>query len=79
MPIEGSKLPPLVNNSVHKELEKFKFPDFMGATDKLVAEAWLKNMEMCFTHCYYTSNMKVCMEVLQLKGSALLWWKKLLP
>jgi hypothetical protein len=23
--------------------------------------------------------MKVCMEVFQLKGSALLWWKTLLP
>jgi hypothetical protein len=27
----------------------------------------------------YTSNMKVCMEVFQLKGSPLLWWKMLLP
>jgi hypothetical protein len=27
----------------------------------------------------YTSNMKVYMAVFQLKGSALLWWKMLLP
>jgi hypothetical protein len=26
-----------------------------------------------------TSSMKVCMVVFQLKGSALLWWKMLLP
>jgi hypothetical protein len=26
-----------------------------------------------------TSNMKVCLAVFQLKGSALLWWKTLLP
>jgi hypothetical protein len=34
---------------------------------------------MCFTLHDYTSNMKLCMEVFQLKGSALLWWKTLLP
>jgi hypothetical protein len=34
---------------------------------------------MCFALCNYTANMKVRMEVFQLKGSALLWWKTLLP
>jgi hypothetical protein len=47
--------------------------------DRLSAESWLDNMEMCFALHYYTSNMKVCMVVFQLKGSALLWWKTLLP
>jgi hypothetical protein len=42
-------------------------------------EAWLENMVMCFSLHDYTSNMKVCMVVFQLKGSALLWWKTLLP
>jgi hypothetical protein len=42
-------------------------------------EAWLENMVMCFSLRDYTSNMKVCMVVFQLKGSALLWWKMLLP
>jgi hypothetical protein len=36
-------------------------------------------MAMCFALHDYTSNMKVRMEVFQLKGSALLWWKTLLP
>jgi hypothetical protein len=36
-------------------------------------------MAMCFALRDYTSNMKVCMAVFQLKGSALLWWKTLLP
>jgi hypothetical protein len=36
-------------------------------------------MAMCFALRDYTSNMKVCMVVFQLKGSALLWWKMLLP
>jgi hypothetical protein len=36
-------------------------------------------MAMCFALRDYTSNMKVLMEVFQLKGSTLLWWKTLLP
>jgi hypothetical protein len=39
----------------------------------------LENILMCFTLHKYTSNMKVCREVFQMKGSALLWWKTLLP
>jgi len=65
--------------SVHHELEKVKFPEFIGALDGAVTESWLENMEMWFSLHDYTSNMKVCMVVLQLKGNALLWWKTLLP
>jgi hypothetical protein len=61
------------------ELEKVKFPEFFGALDGAAAEAWLENMAMCFALRDYTSNMKVCMAVFQLKGSTLLWWKMLLP
>ena len=35
------------------------------------------NMVMYFTLRDYTSNLKVTMDVFQLKGSALLWWKTL--
>jgi hypothetical protein len=51
----------------------------MGATEDSSIEAWLEKMEMCFALCDYTSHMKVHMVVFQLKGSALLWWKTLLP
>jgi hypothetical protein len=64
--------------SIHRELEKVKFPEFFGAPDGAATKAWLENMEMCFTLRDYTSNMKVCMVVFQLKGSTLLWWKTLL-
>jgi hypothetical protein len=47
--------------------------------DGLAAKSWLENMEMCFALHDYTSNMKVCMVVFHLKGSALIWWKTLLP
>jgi hypothetical protein len=79
VPNEGSQRTPTGSSSIHKELEKVKFPEFMGATDGSVVEAWLENMVMCFTLCDYTSNMKFHMVVFQLKGSALLWWKTLLP
>jgi hypothetical protein len=58
---------------------KVKFPKFFGVPDDAAADAWLDNMVMCFTLRNYTSNMKVCMVVFQLKGSTLLWWKTLLP
>jgi hypothetical protein len=69
----------VVTGSIHHELEKVKFPKFFGAPDGAAAEAWLENMAMCFALRDYTSNMKVCMAVFQLKGSALLSWKTLLP
>jgi hypothetical protein len=79
---EPTEVPPhalVGTGSIHHELEKVKFPEFFGALDGTAAEAWLENMAMCFTLRNYTSNMKVCMVVFQLKGSALLWWKTLLP
>jgi hypothetical protein len=68
-----------VTGSIHRELKKINFPEFFGAPDGTAAEAWLENMVMCFALCDYTSNMKVHMVFFQLKGSALLWWKMLLP
>jgi hypothetical protein len=63
---------------IHHELEKVKFPEFFGAPEDVVVEAWLENMAMCFALREYTSNMNVRMEVFQLKGSALLWSKTLM-
>jgi hypothetical protein len=79
VPNEGSQHAPAGSGSIHRELEKVKFPKFMGAMDDSIIEAWLENMAMCFTLRDYTSNMKVHMMVFQLKGSTLLWWKMLLP
>jgi hypothetical protein len=78
-PAEVPQRAPAVTGSIHRELEKVKFPEFFGAPDGAAIEAWLENMEMCFALRDYTSNMKVCMAIFQLKGSALLWWKRLLP
>ena len=55
------------------------FLEFFGAPDEIVAKAWLENIQMFFSLRDYTSNMKVCMAVFQLKWSDLLWWKTLLP
>jgi hypothetical protein len=78
-PAEVPPCAPVGTGSIHSELEKVKFPEFFGAPDGAVTEAWLENMVMCFALRDYTSNMKVRMVVFQLKGSALLWWKTLLP
>jgi hypothetical protein len=79
---EPAEVPPhalISTSSIHRELEKVKFPEFFGAPDNAAVEAWLENMAMCFTLQNYSSNMKVLMEVFQLKWSTLLWWKTLLP
>jgi hypothetical protein len=78
-PTEVPLCAPFDTGSIHHELEKVKFPKFFGAPDEATTKAWLENMAMCFALCDYTSNMKVRMAVFQLKGSALLWWKTLLP
>jgi hypothetical protein len=78
VPNGGSQCFPAGSSSIQRELEKVKFPDFIGATDGSATEAWLENIVMFFTLCDYTSNMKFCMVVFQLKGSDLLWWKMLL-
>ena len=70
---------PVDTGSIHRELKKVKFLEFFGAPDSAAAEVWLENMAMFFALHNYTSNMKVCMEVFQLKGSTLLRWKMLLP
>jgi hypothetical protein len=79
IPNEGLKHPPVASGSVHREPEKVKIPKFWGSKDGLAVKACLDNMAMCFALHYYTSNMKVRMVIFQLKGSALLWWKTLLP
>jgi hypothetical protein len=78
-PPEGPPCSLAGTGSIHRKLEKVKFPKLFGAPDDAAVEAWLENMSMLFSLCDYTSNMKVCMEVFQLKWSALLWWKTLLP
>jgi hypothetical protein len=78
-PAEVPSRAPAVTGSIHCELEKVKFPKFIGASNGAAAEVWLENMAMFFALRDYTSNMKVRMAVFQMKGSALLWWKTLLP
>jgi hypothetical protein len=51
VPNEGLQHPHVVNGSVYRELEKVNFPKFFPSTNGLVIEAWLENMEMCFTLC----------------------------
>jgi hypothetical protein len=67
-PTEVPPCAPVGTGSIHRELEKVKFLEFFGAPDDVAAEAWLENMARCFALHDYTSNMKVCMAVFQLKG-----------
>jgi hypothetical protein len=40
LPNEGSQHTQDGSSSMHKELEKVKFPEFMGSIDGLVAKEW---------------------------------------
>jgi hypothetical protein len=48
-PAEVPPHTPTVIGSIHRELEKVKFPEFLGAPDGEAIEAWLEKMAMCFT------------------------------
>jgi hypothetical protein len=78
IPTEGPQCAPASSGSIQRELKKVKFHEFMGAMNGAYTKEWLQKMAMCFTLSDFTSNMKVCMEIFQLKGSTLLWWKTLL-
>jgi hypothetical protein len=78
-PPEGPPRAPISTGNIHHELEKVKFLEFFGAPEGVAIEAWLESMAMFFSLHDYTSNMKVCTAVFQLKGSDLLWWKMFLP
>jgi hypothetical protein len=54
VPNEGSQCAPSGSGSIQRELEKVKFPEFMGATDGLAIEAWLENVVMCTSHFMIT-------------------------
>jgi hypothetical protein len=45
-PPEGPPRAPVGTGSIHRELEKVKFPEFFGAPDDAATEAWLENMAM---------------------------------
>jgi hypothetical protein len=77
-PLEGPPHARGSTSSVHHEIEKVKFVKLFGAPYGIATEAWLENMEMCFSLRNYTSNMMLYMAVFKLKGSVLLWWKMLL-
>jgi hypothetical protein len=78
-PLEDPPRAPTSTASIHRELEKVKFPKFFGASDDATTKAWLENMVMLFSLWDYISNLKVHMVVFQLKGMTVLWLKTLLP
>jgi hypothetical protein len=45
-PPDDPQRAPVATCSLHTELDKVKFHEFLGATDDAVIEAWLENMVM---------------------------------
>jgi hypothetical protein len=45
-PPEGPPRASIGTGSIHGELKKVKFPEFLGALDNTATEAWFENMAM---------------------------------
>jgi hypothetical protein len=78
-PAEVPLRAPTVIGSFHREIEKVNFPSSWVPRKAQPPRHGLEKMAMCFALRSCTSNLKVRMAVFHWKGSALLWWKTLLP
>jgi hypothetical protein len=56
-PNEGLQHPPVSSSSVHKELRKVKFLEFLGSVDDLAADECLENMEGIGELCNYLAPL----------------------
>ena len=60
------------------EFKKIKLATFNGESrTEEEAEAWLLDIKKYFQIYNYSSNMKVRMDIYNLKGKASIWWKDL--
>ena len=54
---------------------KLNPPEFMGTTDPLVVEKWLKKLDTIFEVMEVTKEQKLSLATFMLKGEARNWWE----
>ena len=54
---------------------KLNPPKFVGATDPLVVEEWLKKLDVIFEVMEVTEEHKLTLASFMLKGEAMNWWE----
>ncbi|GFZ01882.1 hypothetical protein Acr_15g0004910 [Actinidia rufa] len=68
---------PVRGTTLHEQFMKLNPPEFMGATDPLVAEEWLKKLDTIFEVMEVTSEQKLTLATFMLRGEARNWWESM--
>ena len=61
--------------TLHEQFMKLNPPEFIGTTDPLVAEEWLKKLEAIFEVMAVTDEHRLLLAVFMLRGEARNWWE----
>ncbi|XP_057482041.1 uncharacterized protein LOC130768974 [Actinidia eriantha] len=68
---------PVRGTTLHEQFMKLNPPEFMGATDPLVAEEWLKKLDTIFEVMEVTNEQKLTLATFMLRGEARNWWESM--
>ena len=66
---------PTRDTTLHEQFMKLNLPKFVGATDPLVAEEWLKKLDAIFEVMEVIKEHKLSLATFMLKGEACNWWE----
>ncbi|XP_057461053.1 uncharacterized protein LOC130751444 [Actinidia eriantha] len=68
---------PVRGTTLHEQFMKLNPPEFMGATDPLVAEEWLKKLDIIFEVMEVTDEQKLLLATFMFRGEARNWWESM--
>ncbi|XP_057484593.1 uncharacterized protein LOC130770961 [Actinidia eriantha] len=68
---------PVRGTTLHEQFMKLNPPKFVGATDPLVAEEWLKKLDTIFEVMEVTNEQKLTLATFMLRGEARNWWESM--
>ena len=68
---------PVRGTILHEWFMKLNPPEFVGATDPLVVEEWLKKLDAIFEVLEVTDEQKLILATFMLRGEARNWWESM--
>ena len=66
---------PARGTTIHEQFMNLNPPEFVGATDLIVAEEWLKKLGVIFEVMEVTEEQKLSLATFMLEGKARNWWE----
>ena len=66
---------PTRSTTLHEQFMKLNPPEFVGATDPLIAEEWVKKLNAIFEVMGVIEEQKLSLATFMLKGWARNWWE----